>query len=272
MRRFGTLHRLIARRTPSRGFGWKLVAAACFIASAGATLVVNRSIRPRAMEQTSSSMMNHTHLMESMIAHARVSGGAAPGSIISGMARTLAVGSPAPAFTLPKVRGGGKVSLSSFRGRPVVLVFGSFSCVVFYDRVAEIERLHRAYKDRAAFLFVNITEAGHRIPGLEFVIDPATPSGPDPLDDRRRRVDRALRQTNMTLPGVLDFEQAVEAAYDAYPTRLVAVDADGKVALDIGRGMSARPWAIGELEEWLKTQPRPREEQGSLGLRANSEP
>jgi hypothetical protein len=188
------------------------------------------------------------------------------------MARTLEVGSPAPVFSLPKVRGGGEVSLSGFRGRPVVLVFGSFSCVVFYDRVAEIESLHRAYKDRAAFLFVNITEAGHRIPGLEFVIDPATPNGPDPLDDRRRRVDKALRQTNMTLPGVLDFEQAAEVAYDAYPTRLVAVGADGKVALDIGRGMSTRPWAIGELEEWLKTQPRSKEEQGSVGLRAKSEP
>jgi hypothetical protein len=272
MRRFGALRGLLARRPHSGRFGWKPVAAACFIAGAAATLVVNRSIRPRAMEQASSSSMNHTHLMESMIAHARASGGTAPGSIISGMARTLTVGSPAPVFTLPKVRGGGEVSLLSFRGRPVVLVFGSFSCVVFYDRVAEIESLHRAYKDRAAFLFVNITEAGHRIPGLEFVIDPATPSGPDPLDDRRRRVDRALRRTNMTVPGVLDFEQAAEVAYDAYPTRLVAVGADGKVALDIGRGMSTRAWAIGELEEWLKTQPRSSEEQDSLGLRAKSEP
>jgi thioredoxin-dependent peroxiredoxin len=35
---------------------------------------------------------------------------------------TVPVGARAPEFTLPR-SGGGEVSLSSFRGRPVVLVF-----------------------------------------------------------------------------------------------------------------------------------------------------
>jgi peroxiredoxin Q/BCP len=35
---------------------------------------------------------------------------------------TVPVGSQAPDFTLPR-SGGGEVALSSFRGRPVVLVF-----------------------------------------------------------------------------------------------------------------------------------------------------
>jgi peroxiredoxin Q/BCP len=35
---------------------------------------------------------------------------------------TVPVGAPAPDFTLPQ-SGGGEVALSSFRGRPVVLVF-----------------------------------------------------------------------------------------------------------------------------------------------------
>jgi hypothetical protein len=199
--------------------------------------------------------MNYKHLMDSMSAHARASGGLAPGSIISGLARGLEVGSPAPEFALPAVRGGGAVSLSSFRGRPVVLVFGSFSCIVFYERIAEIERLHRAYKDKAVFLFVSITEAGHRIPGLEFMVDPAAPGGPDPLEDRRRRVDRALRQAQLTWTGVLDIGEAAEVAYDAYPTRLVAVGADGRIALDVGRGMSSgQPWDLGPLEDWLKAR------------------
>jgi peroxiredoxin len=35
---------------------------------------------------------------------------------------TATTGSPAPGFTLPRA-GGGEVSLSSYRGRPVVLAF-----------------------------------------------------------------------------------------------------------------------------------------------------
>lgn len=35
---------------------------------------------------------------------------------------TARVGSPAPDFTLP-VAGGGEITLSSYRGQPVVLVF-----------------------------------------------------------------------------------------------------------------------------------------------------
>ena len=194
MRGFDTLRGLLRRRPHSGRLGWKGIAAACLIAGTTGTFVLDRSIQPRAMEPAPSSTMNHAHLMESMIATHRASGGTAPGSIISGLARTLKVGSPAPDFTLPAVRGDGEVSLSGFRGRPVVLVFGSFSCIVFHDRVAEIERLHRAYKDRADFLFVNVTEAGHRIPGLEFVIDPAAPSGPTLWRTAEGGCDRALRR------------------------------------------------------------------------------
>jgi len=40
----------------------------------------------------------------------------------------LAVGDPAPDFTLPRMAGGGTVTLSTFRGkRPVLLVFGSYT-------------------------------------------------------------------------------------------------------------------------------------------------
>ena len=39
----------------------------------------------------------------------------------------VAVGSPAPEFTLPRTDGTGDLTLSSLRGKPVVLVFGSFT-------------------------------------------------------------------------------------------------------------------------------------------------
>jgi hypothetical protein len=39
----------------------------------------------------------------------------------------LHVGDPAPDFTLPRTDHSGDVTLSSYRGRPVVLVFGSYT-------------------------------------------------------------------------------------------------------------------------------------------------
>lgn len=41
---------------------------------------------------------------------------------MSTQSTTAPTGTPAPDFTLPRV-GGGEVSLSSYRGRPVVLAF-----------------------------------------------------------------------------------------------------------------------------------------------------
>jgi peroxiredoxin len=39
----------------------------------------------------------------------------------------LSHGDPAPDFTLPTQDGSSRVTLSSLRGRPVVLVFGSYT-------------------------------------------------------------------------------------------------------------------------------------------------
>ncbi len=57
---------------------------------------------------------------------ARVKGQVVPGpydrTAMSTQSTTAPTGSPAPDFTLPRV-GGGEVSLSSYRGRPIVLGF-----------------------------------------------------------------------------------------------------------------------------------------------------
>jgi len=195
-----------------------------------------------------------------MVAHARLSDGHVPGSMLSGLALKLKKGLPAPEFTLPTIRDHGGISLSSFLGRPVVLVFGSFSCSVFHDRISQINEFYRANRDRAAFLFVSVTEAGHRIPGLEFVLDSIDP---DTLENRRERVGEAMRRMGLSFPGVLDIGETAEAAYDAYPTRLVVVGPDGRIALDLGRGMPPETWDFAEAEACLRgsgkgLEPHPR--------------
>src|SRR5262245_51796819 len=76
----------------------------------------------------------------------------------------LAVGQPAPDVTLPVLTGEGQVSLMALRGRPVVLVFGSFTCDVFCRQFGQVRELADAYRDQVAFVFVYVTDAGHPPP------------------------------------------------------------------------------------------------------------
>lgn len=248
---FRNLRQVLGRRRSPPRSSLPLIALACVVAAGAGALALNRSFTPPAKTTPPPPAFNHTHLMKSMMSHARSSKNSVPGSIISGMAHRLKAGSAAPDFTLPAIQARGAVSLSSLLGQPVVLVFGSFSCKVFCDRISELERLHRLYKDRAAFLFVSVTEARHRISGLEFVTDPPDP---DTLEERRARVDKAMRLMGLTLKGVLDVGEAAETAFDAYPSRVVIVGADGKVALDIGRGVFLEPSSLDEVEVWLKAE------------------
>src|SRR6516225_6466466 len=63
-----------------------------------------------------------------------------------------AIGQPASAFELMDLDGN-VVRLSDFRGRPVVLEFGSYTCPIFSDRVPDMERLAREHPE-ATFLVI----------------------------------------------------------------------------------------------------------------------
>ncbi|MFM8237500.1 MAG: TlpA family protein disulfide reductase [Actinomycetota bacterium] len=70
-------------------------------------------------------------------------GGSGPGSTVVPLDPSRAeVGTPAPDFTLPKV-GGGTVSLTELRGRPVVLNFFASWCVPCEEEMPILERLDR---------------------------------------------------------------------------------------------------------------------------------
>ena len=67
------------------------------------------------------------------------------------------VGEQAPEFELVDL-GGNQVRLSAFRGQPVVLEFGSYTCPIFSDRVPSMEQLARDHPE-ATFLVVYVREA-----------------------------------------------------------------------------------------------------------------
>jgi hypothetical protein len=163
----------------------------------------------------------------------------------------LALRSQAPDFALPRVGEGPLVRLGALRAqKPVVLIFSSFTCDVFCDRLADLESFYQRYRDRTEFLLVVVKEANHSIPGLEFLLKAENPT---PVQ-RRRLLARALELKKVTIPTVMDDEnRTVEKTYFGWPYRVVVVDADGKIDLDLP--FWARPQGGPDLERlqmWLK--------------------
>ncbi len=72
--------------------------------------------------------------------------------------RGPAEGSPAPDFELTDLKGR-TVSLSSLRGRPIVIEFGSYTCPVFRGHSRELEALRKEHGDSVAWVLVYTREA-----------------------------------------------------------------------------------------------------------------
>jgi cytochrome c biogenesis protein CcmG, thiol:disulfide interchange protein DsbE len=71
------------------------------------------------------------------------------------------VGSTAPAFTLRKLEGPGKVSLASYRGKPVVLNFWASWCEPCKSEAAVLQRDWATYRGRGVvFLGVDYHDLG----------------------------------------------------------------------------------------------------------------
>jgi thiol-disulfide isomerase/thioredoxin len=72
---------------------------------------------------------------------------------------TVARGQMAPDFTLPYSAGEGSLTLSSLRGKPVVLVFGSHTCNVFRRDIPALRKLYDETFANAKFVLVYVREA-----------------------------------------------------------------------------------------------------------------
>jgi Spy/CpxP family protein refolding chaperone/peroxiredoxin len=141
-----------------------------------------------------------------------------------------AVGATVPDLQLRKIDGNA-IALSSFKGRPVVLEFGSYTCPSFRQRAGGMEQLKKEYGARATFLVVYTAEA-HPTGGWEadrnkeekIFMDAHTS-----LDERKAAANKAREALKITVPIVLDdMDDSVAKVFGAKANSLVMVK-DGKV-------------------------------------------
>lgn len=149
-------------------------------------------------------------------------------------------GEVAPDFSLRTVADGAEVTLSEQLGaKPVVLIFGNFTCGPFRSRAGDVEKLYRAYGDRAAFLMVYVREA-HPTDGWEtrssrrYGIQLAQPRT---YAERRSVAQTCADRLGLGFPLLVDdLNDRVGARYSGMPSRLYVIDPTGTVAYQSGRG------------------------------------
>ncbi len=149
------------------------------------------------------------------------------------------LGDIAPDFTLKTLQGE-TVTLSEQIGeKPIVLIFGNFTCGPFRSQSGNIEKFYQRYKDRAKIFLVYVREAhpsdgwwmeSNQKAGVK-VLQPTT-------DDQRVEVATTCRNLlELKVPLLVDhINDQVGSTYSGMPNRLYLIDMQGKIAFKSGRG------------------------------------
>jgi thiol-disulfide isomerase/thioredoxin len=163
------------------------------------------------------------------------------------------VGSTAPDFSLKTLDGKETVRFSKFVGpKPVVLVFGNFTCGPFRALAAEVDAIAKRYKADATFVMVYVREA-HPTDG--WVMESNTKAGvsvkqPTTYDERVKTCGLFNEKLKPSFPVLVDgIDDQVGHGYSGMPGRLYVIDQAGKVAYKSGRGPFG--FKSGEMEQAL---------------------
>lgn len=149
-----------------------------------------------------------------------------------------AVGSRAPEFTLPQASNNQPISLSAFRNkRPLLLLFGSYTCPNFRRSAEAINAAHAKLGDRIPFLLVYIKEAhaqgqwqagANEREGVDW-----QPARTQP--EMREHATTCQRRLKMNFPALVDDPKGTVAdLYSAWPSRLYLLDNSGRITYSTG--------------------------------------
>ena len=135
----------------------------------------------------------------------------------------LNTGTMAPAFSLPALEGGGPVSLSAFRGKPVIVNFFASWCPDCQAELGAVARVARATSGRLTVVGVDSNETS-----------PAT-------------ARRLLAAADATYPVAVDSQAKVASGYlvQALPVTYF-LNASGQVV-----GATLGPQSVASLEHWV---------------------
>jgi hypothetical protein len=236
----------------------------------------------RACDSGGQGFLSFSDLNDAFTPQRRSSGGSGPPSkatLVRGLFRQEIgslqagpkLGESAPDFQLKTNDGKAEISLSKLVGpKPVVLIFGNFTCGPFRSQSGNLEKLYARYKDRATFVMVYVREAhptdGWRMESNDRV-DVATPQ-PRTYEQRVETARLCSRALQLGFPMLVDtIDDTVGARYSGMPARLYLIDREGKVAYKSGRG----PYHFkpAEMEHSLVLL---LEEQGTTGSQARALP
>ncbi len=146
----------------------------------------------------------------------------------------------APDFTLKTVDGREQVTLSQRVGpKPVVLIFGNFTCGPFRMQAGNVEKLYRRYQDRANFLMIYVREA-HPTDGWQMESNDRVGVSlrqPRTFAERVGVAQTCSKTLGLGMPMLVDtLNDHVGGTYSGMPSRLYLIDREGKVAYKSGRG------------------------------------
>jgi hypothetical protein len=146
----------------------------------------------------------------------------------------------APDFTLKTSDGKCEVTLSKIVGpKPVVLVFGNYTCRPFRGHGGNLEKLYGRYKDRATFLAVYVREA-HPTDGWRMEINDVLGVAvrqPRTYAERAEVAQVCAKALGLSFPVLVDtLDDAVNNRYCGIPSRLYLIDGERRIAYKSGRG------------------------------------
>jgi len=147
---------------------------------------------------------------------------------------------PVPKFKLNTVAGDQEYSVEEHIGKkPLILIFGNFTCGPFRMASGDVEKLYERYADRAEFAMVYVREA-HPTDGWHMPSNDRHEvklAQPQTLEARGSVASACQAKLGLKMPMLVDtIDDYVGTNYSGMPSRLYLIDRQGRVAFKSGRG------------------------------------